>query len=322
MKEVGIVKNNVFICYTPLQILLSEKIIELENIDTFILIFYFEKDNAKSKYYFNKLSSKAKQAFYIKKNNQIFSALKSFCFLYLKLRKFSSPYNFFTGNIKSAYSRFIIYLLGFKVLYTFDDGIGNVCGDGYFYGNIKPSAIISLLPFLRLNFTYGKMHSQIKKHYSIYTLPNVMPNSTYVNLFNYDFLEVLNQVEKEIVILLTSTLHEEGYMKLEQEKALYNNITTKYNVTHVISHPLEKFKKIDNPQIVLIESEKIAEEIILNLRKEYTKIKVIGISSSALFNLKGMEGVEIINIHYNENAPDANMENILSLFNIETYYLS
>ena len=317
-----VLKDNVFICYTPLQILIAEKIIELEKIDSFILIFYFEKDNAKSRYYFNKLSQNAKQAFYIKKDNKIFSALKTFHFLYLKIWKSSSHCNFFTGNIKSAYSRVIIYLLGFSKLYTFDDGLSNVCGDGYFYENIEPSSIARLLSFFGLDFSYSKMYYNIEKHYSIYKVPNVMPNSRYINLFNYASVKnYSNNNGTEVVILLTSTLFEEGLVRLDLEKELYEKIITKYNVTHVIRHPLEKVTKLESSNVIINESEKIAEEIVLDLRKQYDKIKIIGVYSSAQVNLKGMDGIEIVNVHCDFNLPTENIKKLLFSFNIKTEYI-
>lgn len=315
-------QDNIFICHTPLHILISEKIIELERISSYILIFYYEKDNAKSKYYYSKLAGKAKQSFYIRKNNKPFSALNSFLFLYSKLRNVSSGYNFYIGNIKTIYARFIIFLLKTKSIYTFDDGLGNVGGDGYFYRDIEPNIRARILSLFNFDFTYSKMYSSIKKHYTIYKLPNIMPNPVYISLFNYGSVKDEIKENSHAVILLTGTLFEEGFYKLEPEKILYDKIIKEFNVTHIISHPLQKFKKIENTFVTIIESEKIAEEIIIGMKKSYTKITVIGIYSSALVNLKGMEGLQILNVHCDISIPTDNIKNLLSSFNIETFYLS
>lgn len=309
--------QNIFICYTPLHILISEKIIQEEKIDSFVFIFYVEKDNAKSKYYYNKLALAAEHAFYIKKNNKVFSALKTFCYLYLKLRKYSGS-SFFTGNLKSAYSRIVIFLLGFGKLYTFDDGIGNVWGNGYFYYGREPSVFARVLSFIKLDFTYSRMYSSICRNYTIYNLPNVMPHSVYLRLFERNKSE--NSLNNEdVTILLTSTLCEHGMLTIEQEQELYNKVIKKFYVTHVISHPLEKIKKITDPRVKIIDSEKIAEEIILEMRQKYNKIKVLGVYSSALINLKQIADIEVINIHFDFGVSSEDINKILVSAGIYTY---
>ena len=52
--------------------------------------------------------------------------------IYLKLLFTNIP-AIYTGNPKTIYSRFIIFILNPKHIYTFDDGIGNISNEGYFY---------------------------------------------------------------------------------------------------------------------------------------------------------------------------------------------
>lgn len=315
----ALAKKNIFICYTPLHVLISEKIIQLEKIDCYIIIFYYEKDNAKNKYYYEKLAKCAKRAFYIRKDNNAITAIKTFIFLYFKLK--GSRYNFYTGNIKSLYARVLFFVLGWNNLYSFDDGLGNVGGDGYFYKNIERTKFSKFLDFFKLDFSYGKIYQSIRKHYTIYRLPNVMPYTEYISLFDHtNHKKLSSNVEDDAVILLTGTFYEEGIYKLDLEKELYKKILKKYNVTHVISHPLQKFNKVDDLNVEIIQSEKVAEEIILGMR-QFNKITVIGIYSSVLMHLVGLERIELINIHCDVSAPTDSIKHLLASFNIETYYL-
>ncbi|MFY9311343.1 MAG: glycosyltransferase family 52 [Bacteroidia bacterium] len=312
--------ENIFICYTPLHILISEKIIQLEKIDSYILVFYVEKDNKKNRYYFDKLALGAKKSFYIKKDNKYFSALKTFYFLYLKLRNYPHS-NFFTGNIKSVYSRFIICLLGFNKLVSFDDGMGNIWGSGYFYEDRIPSFFARALSYVRLDFTYSRMYQNIYKHYTIYYLPNVMPHSVYISLFEQS--TTANDLAKSndnIVILLTSTWSEYDIITIEKEREFYDKIIKRFNVTHIIPHPLEKIRKTINPNVEVIDSEKIAEEIIMEMRQRYDKIKIVGIYSSALINLKQITDVEVVNVYFNFNSSET-ITRFLAEAGIETCYI-
>lgn len=311
-------QENIFICYTPLHVIISEKIIQLENIKSYVLIFYVEKDNKKNKYYFNKLAVNASKSFYVKKDNNYITSLKTLFFLYLSLRIYSNS-NIFTGNIKTLYSRFIIYLLGFNKLCTFDDGIGNIWGSGYFYDGRVPTFSTRLLAFMKLNFSYSQIYKNISKNYTIYDLPNVMPNSKRINLFNKENVnsELLNNNSTEVVVLLTSTLYENNIISLESEKELYNKIIKKFSVTHIIPHPLEKINKITNLDIKIIDSEMIAEEIILEMKQHYNKIKVVGIYSSAIINLAQIEGVKVVNIHFNFDSSET-INQFLSKMDIDT----
>lgn len=312
--------TNVIICLTPLHALIAEKVLELEKIRDFVLIYYYEEDNAKHRYYFNKLAGKAKRAFYLNKNNKVLSALKIFSFLYFELRKEPGPVNFFAGNLKTIYTRAVIFLTGFKNLYSFDDGLGNVCGEGYLYEGRNPGFLTRLLSFSGIHFTYASIVEKIKKHYTLYTLENIMPNTFYINLFDNRNSE--NKVpEKETVVLLTNPFNEHKLLEKKDEIWLYKEIIKKFNVSYVIPHPREREQKINISGIEIIRSEKIAEEILLDLRQQYKKIKVLGIYTSALLNLNGIEGIEIINVHFTTKIPFEKMKQLFSSINIKTVYI-
>lgn len=309
--------TNIFICLTPLHALIAEKILELEKINNFILIYYYEIDNAKHRYYYERLAKNARRAFYLHKNNKIFSACKTFFFLYLELKKEPRPVSFFAGNLKTIYSRIIIFLTGFKYLYSFDDGLGNISGEGYIYEGRNPGKLSGLLSFTGIHFTYASMINRIKKHYTLYPLENAMPNAVLINLFGNNYIQEKSG-EKEAVVLLTGPFSEYKTLSRKEEKMLYKKIIEKFNVSHIIPHPADQEQKINSAGIEIIHSEKIAEDILLDLRKQYKNIKVLGIYSTALMNLSGIKGIEIINVHYRLKFSYDRMRALFSSLNIKT----
>jgi hypothetical protein len=99
----GIKIMKIFVCFTPLHVLIVKRIIEIENIDEFVFIYFTDADNRKNRFYYESLSNKAIESNYIvlkkKFRKDIFSILK--------LSKQLSDYKnliYYTGKIKSSKS--------------------------------------------------------------------------------------------------------------------------------------------------------------------------------------------------------------------------
>jgi beta-galactosamide-alpha-2,3-sialyltransferase len=302
---------NIFIVYTPLHILIAEKIVEKENLDKTIL-FSPRRKTDKLDFYFRKS---------IKFDYKV-SGINNLIKLLFKFNKYKV--NIFVGNLKKTYSRLIIFLLHNRLnyLFTFDDGSGNIAGKGYFYN--KNENIISWIFFTLLNrkFLYKNIINLINKHYTIYkNLPNVFEekNLKYLNLFPK--IDKFKNIKKDkIIILLTNSFAEEKEMSLKDEIKLYDKIIFTFNVTHIIKHPLEKFNKVDEKRVTIIKSPFIAEEIIYSLCKEYKNVKVIGIYSTVLFNLTSLN-IELINIDVPLPKPTDGLKEILIKLKIKNITL-
>ncbi len=318
-------KNNakpghLFICYTPLHALIAKKVIEKEQISTYILVFYYHVDSEKIRHYFAEISAKAVKSYYIKKNNNLLHTIRVLVTLFFVLKRhLSGAPIIYTGNVKSIYSRFLIYALRSKNLHTFDDGIGNVSGEGYFYIGLTPSVLSKFASFFGLDLSYSRVYSLIKKHYTIYKMKNVMPFCEYIGLFDFESGNPATNNLSSAAVLLTSTMCEDGFISLDFEKKLYKKVIEDFNVKYVIAHPLEMHEKCTDQGVTVLKSEKIAEDIVMDLKKKYSNIKVIGWYSSALIHLLHVKGIETINIHFESNLSLGKTKSFFESQHVKTY---
>ena len=289
--------KTIFICYTPLHILIAENIIVREKLSNYIFIFYCKTPTKKLQLYYNRLANKAQYAFILKKDNKVLTFIKEILPFIFKVRKLMLPDSIlYSGNIKSAYSRCFVFGVQTNKIHSFDDGSGNISGKGYFYKGRTLSFFNQIVHWIGLDFSYARAYSMIEKHYTIYpNIKNAMPHTEKINIFNPQKFDPPPQNTKIILFLLT-TFYEEGYMDEKTETRLFNKIIKTYNIEYVIPHPLSNKKKVDYYKKVTMTSEKIAEEIIFDLKEKYSEVVVYGFHSSALVNLMNTEGVTCINI--------------------------
>lgn len=308
-----------FICYTPLQALIAKKIIMNTNISEFYFIYFYDVTSEKNSYYFNLLAQKARYAFYTKRTKKLLQdAINIYkIFRQLKTMHASTDISIYAGNIKSIHTRLLLLLIGSYKLYTFDDGFANIAHSGFYHSNKEK--ILFKLFFLLFNrsLIYKNLREQILIHYSIFREKNIYQNVKYINLF--DPIDQLPSTPKPVkTILLTSVLAEERIVDKSTEKNLYASIIDHFHVTHVIPHPKEyNTQVIDN--VVIINSELIAEDIILKLSKTY-ELTVIGIFSSTLLNLSSMKIVKnLITIDYPKSKITQEMIKLFQAHKIVCY---
>jgi hypothetical protein len=106
-------------------------------------------------------------------------------------------------------------------------------------------------------------------------------------------------------------------MTLEYEKMVYKKIIKKYNVTHFIQHPRQKTRKIDDYSIIELKSNKIAEELILDISNQYD-IVVLGIFSTVLLNLSSQDNIKLINIEERVQKPVCRLIDLFTKLDIES----
>ena len=124
-------RSNLFICSTPLHVLIAEKIISKMNIECYYLLYLTYVDNKRNRYYFSRLSKGSKKSLYchLRKDNWIvFFVVFIYAWFWCAFRNIEAVY---LANIKSLLNRFIILPLKAAV-FTFDDGSGNISKGGYF----------------------------------------------------------------------------------------------------------------------------------------------------------------------------------------------
>jgi len=313
---------NIFLCYTPLHILISKRIIEEEVLQNNWLLFYGERTK-KNLFYFYRFKSIFERMYFIEKINSPRSLYEFFRILKI-LNKLKKPVNFFCGNIKKSFSRLMLYAISKSNLYTFDDGSGNVSGEGYFYNQNERR--IQRLFFLLFNkeLLYKNVTQRIKLHYTIYKLPNVYSPTKYIPLFNPEKITLAEGRGKgKISILLGNAFYEDGEMSLKEEISLYRKLRKKFSIEYMIPHPREVINKAQRSGLQRIDSEYISEEEILRLLQTYNTITVVGIYSTVLLNLASLnfKRIEVINVKAPVKKPVHHMEKLFDTIGIPTIHI-
>lgn len=309
--------QSVFICYTPLHTLISERIVKDYKIDKCHLIFLSPSNNRKNRYYFDRVSSLFDYSKFVSISNKLHYDWRKIIFTCknFKHEARSEEVTIYCGNIKRAYSRLVCHYLDYKKIITFDDGLQNIGGDYFLTEGENP---LSKLFFQIQNksLTYKNVKRQISKHISIFKYKNAFENVELLELFPQD--DKIHDVDTEIKIFLSSAFTETGDMKLAEEIDIYEKIISKFNITHVLPHPREKFTKITSKDVILINTELIAEEYIAKLKEKHS-VKVYGVYSTALLTLSTIAGIKCFNIA--NTSFKMNLDSIFSELNIEKEHI-
>ncbi len=276
-----------FICFTPLHVLIAQQIIKSSNINNYNFIYFYDFESKKNTYYFNLLKEKANFSIKIIRTKKVFTDFKNIYKTYqqLKLSESLSDVAVYTGNIKAVHTRFLMLLLDYKKLYTFDDGCANIVNSGYYASNEENKLYKLFFSLMAPSLKYENLRNSMIVHYSIFKEKNIYPNVEYINLFSKTKQNNLKPKPNR-TILLTSTLSENNIINYDAEVHLYKNIIAHFNVTHIIPHPGENKNKIA-ANIEIINSNRISEDILFNLSKTHN-LTVIGMFSTALLNLSGI----------------------------------
>ena len=281
---------------TPLQTLIAEKIIEKEDIDKAesILLYIGTIDNQINRAYFQRLASGFKYSEFLQTGRSLGTVLRMRNLLYGKSCKI------YVAGIDDSLIHYAISFLKKPELYTFDDGTANIMPQStYFTGVKRPFIREYLLRFahflLGKRFNLEKTKSSTIKHYSIY---NGFPNAAtaeieYLSLFTTK--RTVSANKKNIKVFL-GTVYDEATRTKDDADFLWKNVQEflKENGEDIIyiQHPREKraYGCSSNDR-------RIAEEIILDLRKSYATVDLYGFGSSTQFNLVNVESINVIPVY-------------------------
>jgi len=306
-----------FICYTPLHILISQKIIQFEEIENYCFVYLYENKSKKNEHYYKLLEKDAIFSTEVHRSKTAFSDFISIYKLSKILRNNCKPVelNIYSANIKSVHTRFLMFLLNYNNLYTFDDGCANISNIGYYADSNENNLYKLFFQLFAPSLVYNQLRNKMKIHYTIFKEKNIYPNCKYINLYNKKDQKDKHAVIKK-TILITSVLSESNITSKKIELELYQAIITHFDVTDIIPHPRGKNLSLNTHTI---HSHLIAEDIILQLSKDY-ELTVIGVFSSALLNLVGLNiAKKLISIDFENSHINEELIDIFKKQNIECY---
>lgn len=308
---------NLFICFTPLHILICEKIIQNYHNEEFELLLICNYNNQKLPFYANKMKPKAKNIFKTRVYQAgIYKNLNS-SFKIKKMLKGKNYINVFTPQPKGLWIATVLNNITYKNLYSFDDGVANLhYNSNFIYGKLAKLRLRNMIKkqikYLLLGIKQNDFEnytSILKAHYTIFpNMPNLIKNTKEIKLFKENFSDKQDR-KKTMKLFLGQPIYEK---ELEKNSILIQELIEKFKIDLYLPHPREEYI-IKN--VKYLDTKLIAEDYIISqLQKDKTiNFEIYGFFTTALFTLSNLNILKL-NAIFVQN--DEVFENVKSLYNI------
>lgn len=305
---------NLIICYTPLQVLIAEKIIEMHPNDEFYGVMVYLATNKKYDYYAERLRKKCKVfAQLLEKQKKGLNKFFFFWKIILQIKKYNIRY-IFCASINELFVQSVVSNVAYQNVYSFDDGTANIAGHGVYY-NMPILNFDRKLTRLLLNCRHtlqSLKNGVIDCHYTIYpSLPNIITNTKTIQLnpIQNNMLGKLNNHVKKDEILIKVLLGQPLFDNDEFNKKIAEQVIYDYQIDYYFPHPRETYQ-LDNVQY--IDTHLVFEDyFIQNLANQ--RCIIYTFLSSAVLNIVSFENVEIIALKP-KHIDFRQWENILQIF--------
>ena len=301
--------NSLFICATPLQCMIAEKIMDTKSMDSSncLLFSYTKNRNKKLEYYYTKLSNRCSKS-------KLYLQNSPFPFYLLEAKKYfaSLDYdNLYFANINNIYPMLALSRSETANVYTFDDGTGNLVSSGVLSQAYEFPEAAKLAYFLFGNrYSVSKARARTKGHYTIYpSITNcVSENTIPISLYQQPARCATKSSCSIILGTVFSELFDTAQCPTVQQNIVELSQKIKGDVFY-ISHP--RGEQIEGMQSIEIFSDLIAEDIILGLFNRYNRIDLYGFCSTTQVNLLKVKGIR--NIFLFASGGQSSMENLRRL---------
>ena len=296
MNKVNKEKKCLLMCATPLQVLIAEKIIELNPGKSFYLIFtdHDYENKVKFRYYYNRLKSQCVQSTYWTDA----PGLKNFLSFLIKLNtsKLNIEYDeLYLANLERRHFQYLVSKNPNASLFTFDDGIGNINKESHFHSDQKPKAIKKIIwKGLGVRYFISDLRRLSKLHYTIYdNISNVIDTTKYLSLYNDE--NKGGELESDDFIRKVKFYLGQPLSSIDDKftASYINTILNKLDIDYYFPHPREDALLLEDFNIV--QSQLIFEDYIIEFLKDnsHTEVLVYSFISGTLLNINNLNRVQV-----------------------------
>ena len=289
---------NLVICWTPLQMLIAEKIIESHpNEKFYTIVMSHSGKNEKYDYYSSILSQKSERfySFYIEPQSQnklfVYTSL-----LELKLKSLLFPplKTIYLAHISSPEVHTLVSSYQNAEIRTFDDGSSNLLKKSAFLNNanrISTGDISRKFYEIFINSTQSvkSVRERSIEHYTIFKdLKNIMDDGhrkmTYLPLFDVSKLKPSKEIRDTVKIILGSP---EKEMKEISEKAIKH-----FGIKYATLHPRQRYE-LSNA--ITLQSPYIIEDYMLKEieKNPHTRYEIYTFFSGAALTMKDFPNLRV-----------------------------
>lgn len=311
----------IFLCYTPLHVLIASRIIEKEGTFLDKAVYICFNDNSKNQYYFQKLK-KLVETEYLPLAHRHISDFRDLVRLAKRIKSnWGQVKTIITGNLKHSHTRALALLLNINRFMSFDDGSGNISGAGYLYEESESSIAGRVIGTLSSRLKYSQVIRSIEHHYTIYPYENLVDKyaipKTLISLIEQTS-ELYNS-KQYINLYLSNAFSVDGLMTKERELLLDKAIVEKFRIDKVVPHPRRPDVQLSR---LLDESCQIAEELVMELLLSGYSVNVYGVYSTSLINLSNLPRVMCTNIKVPLKKPVSLLDDLFKRIGIASETLS
>lgn len=295
---------NLIICCTPLQVLIAEKIIDMNPEKQFFGVMLHTVENKKFDYYKQRLQAKTDGFFSMVQHNDRWNLLKEIVQLKARFsgKQFDTVY---FANFPELHIQFLLSAIEFKQLNTFDDGTVNIVKHSHFL-NDDPDTLVRkfINKVLGNKYSTATLRSLSAQHYTIYPdFPNIMPNTVAVNLIDNSI--AVSESSESVNILLGQPVYNDNSQNIE----LVQKAIKQFNIHYYLPHPREKYQV---EQVKYIDTPLILEDYIAQEFSE-RKCCVYTYCSSAILNIMNKSpNVEVVALRV--ESDDLGVQSCYDLF--------
>ncbi|MFW1923300.1 glycosyltransferase family 52 [Acinetobacter geminorum] len=290
--------KSLFICMTPLQILIARSIIISNKIMNYSFLIFYYNDNNKYKYYIDLLKREGVEVSIYKidsktKIERLFEIWKVKKFI--KQNKLVNFYNIYVSSVDNTLIHAALQKLRFINLYTYDDGLANLYSNSSYYLD-KESKIQKIIKiFLGIRWSLGLIKDKSLKHYSIYkNRKNIIEKLAYIDLIpSSGILKIQTKERKELKLYIGQPLYE---IDSCFTRDFLKNALQKCGVEYYFPHPRESIQYED---FKYIESNLILEDFYAELSERYN-VQLYTFFSTAVLNIKMIDPKQNSFILYND----------------------
>lgn len=288
----SIVKMNksLIMCVTPLQMIIAEKIIQLNPKEGFDLLVIALSDNDKYQYYYDRLKNICVTSMYYTTEK----GMKGFLNYIRKLNKTKLDKKYQSLYLASIDSRHFQYILSRNKkanIYTFDDGTANIIPQSLYYSNSKPKLSKRIV---WRGFGIKNYMEDVKKlsllHYTIYKdVPNIIEKTKLIRLYG-EYKSSSTPVTKIVKIYLGQPLEE---ISVDFNSQYVEVIVAKLDIDFYYPHPREKF--IPKGEFNIITSQLVFEDYIVSYLEDNPEVmvEVYSFISSAMLNIASLDRIKL-----------------------------
>lgn len=283
------------ICTSPLQVLIAERIIQINPDKSFFGVMVTHTPNEKFVYYYNRLRSSCQHGFMLAVSYGTHRLQVYWDSLWLIAKGYTLPHiaTVYVSSTDITEVQFFLQRFSGATIKTFDDGLINLNPVAFEHMMVTHTSYWHkiLKGIFRFSSTRELLTRSIE-HYTIYKQSNVMPNAKYIGLL--DTLHGINPQEKAREtknILLGQALYwdDETYKNID----LANRVISQFRIDRYLPHPKETYHVTD---VEYINTNLICEDYIIKYLNEYPEqdLCIYTYCSTPAINLHGIPRLKFI----------------------------